>query len=154
MAKKKAKKAPGKRDEQARHMRMISVVPLERPGVIEFAAWDMVRWLGVWRKPFNVKTEIPHLVFLDCPTLRQMTWRLLVLEGQAPLPSDVDEEWSTLGLQVWQTKRSFATLWISNNCFSKTDEPKRGLLVATEVEARGIHEPDVLAPEPEEMYIP
>lgn len=139
--------------DQSKHMRLISVVPLERPGVIEFAAWEKVRWLGVWRKPFNVKTEIPHLVFLDCPTMRQMTWRLLVLEGQAPLPSDENEDWSELGF-LWHTRRSFATLWISNNCFPKKEEPKRGLLVATRVEPKGIHEPDVLAPEPEESYIP
>lgn len=146
--------AKKKEDDPAQHMRFVSVVPLERPGVIEFAAWEKARWIGIWLKPFNVKTEIPHLVFLDCPTARQITFRFLVLEGQAPLPSDPDEDWTLMTIPVWQTRRSFATLWLSSNCFSKAEQPKRGLLEARAVEKRGIHEPDILAPEAEESYIP
>jgi hypothetical protein len=100
---------PKKEDDLLKHTRFISVVPLERPGVIEFGAWEKAKWLGVWLKPFNVKTTMPHLVFLDCPTTRQIIFRLLILEGQAPLPVDPNEDWTPFGIPAWQTRRSFGT---------------------------------------------
>jgi len=143
-----------KKFEQAQHMRFVSVVPLERPGVIEFPAWEKTRWLGIWLKPFNVKTTIPHLIFLDCPSARQVTWRLLILEGQAEFPADPTEDWSYLGLDAWSTRRSFATLWMSQHCQAKASELKRGMLVAREVTAAPITEPPLLAPEEQEAYLP
>lgn len=140
--------------DPAQHMRMISVVPLERPGVMEFSAWELARWLGIWMKPFNQKMEIPHLAFLDCPTARQITFRFLVLHGQAELPWEEKEEWSYLGLQVWPTRRSFGTLWLSNSCFSKKEEPDRGRLKARVVEKEALGEPDVKMEEEQELFIP
>jgi hypothetical protein len=133
--------------DPASHSRFITVCPLERPGVIEFGAWENTVWLSIWMKPYNQKSEIAHLIFLDCPTARQITYRLLFLEGQAQLPIDAEEDWSILGVNAWSTRRSFGTLWISKNCFAKSLEPKRGRLVATTIETKPIVEPVLQAPE-------
>lgn len=137
-------------------MSFIHVVPLERPGVIEFPAWELAKWVGIWQKPWNERTTIPHLVFLNCPSGRQVTFRMLILEGQAQMPIDPkgEEEWSLLGLPVWSTKRSFASLWMSNNCYAKSKDLKRGSLVATEVKPVAKRKPDILPPEEEDYYTP
>ncbi len=142
------------KDDPTLHTRFISVVPLEKPGVLEFTAWEKATWMGIWMKPFNVKSEIAHLIFCDCPTARQITFRFLFLEGQAQLPVDPDEEWSAIGLPTWPTRRSFGTLWLSKNCFSKTEEPKRGRLPARQVETNPITEPPIEAPEEFDASIP
>jgi len=134
-------------------MKFVSVVPLERPGVIEFPAWELARWLYIWQKPWNNRTTIPHLVFLDCPAARQVTWRMLLLEGQAQLPLEEAEAWSPLSLG-WQTRRSFATLWCSSHCHAKSADLKRGSIVAREVEPKAIVKPDVTLPAEEEVYAP
>lgn len=146
--------ATAKKGDPAHHMRLISVVPLERAGVIEFSAWELTRWLGIWMKPFNQKMEIPHLAFLDCPTARQITFRLLVLEGQAELPYEEKEQWSFLDLGTWPTRRSFGTLWLSKGCSSKKEEPDRGRLEAREVKKEALGEPDVKMQEEVAAYIP
>lgn len=143
-----------KKGDDALHMKYVSVVPMETAGVIEFRAWELAKWLGVWMKPFNQKTSIPHLVFLDSPSQRQITFRMLILEGQAEMPMDESEDWSPLGLEVWPTRRSFGTLWMSTHCYAKTAELRRGRLVAREVEAEAVSEPEIKAPEEEAAYIP
>ena len=142
------------KDDPSLHTRFISVCPLEKAGVIEFAAWENAKWLGIWMKPFNQKSEIAHLVFLDCPSARQVTFRFLFLEGQAPIPIDPDEDWSELGFQPWSTRRSFGTLWLSMNCFSKSTDLKRGRLPATTVKPMVITEPPISAPEELTASIP
>lgn len=145
--------AKTKKDDSA-GMKFISVVPLEKPGVIEFPAWENAKWLHVWQKPWNERTTIPHLVFYDCPSARQITYRMLILQGQAQMPIDAGgEEWSPLGLG-WETRRSFGTLWMSNYCYSKAAELQRGSLVAIEVEPKARFKPDVGAPLEEEAYVP
>jgi len=148
-------KTKTKKTEAPLGMRFVHVVPLERPGVIEFPAWELAKWLGLWMKPWNERTTIPHLVFLNCPSGRQITFRMLILEGQAQMPIDPGgEEWAWLGLPIWRTKRSFAGLWMSNYCQSKASELKRGSLVATEVEAKAKKTPNMLPPQEEELYAP
>jgi hypothetical protein len=148
-----AKKVVKKKDPGG--MRFIHVVPLEKDGVIEFKAWEGARWLGIWKKPWNDRTTIPHLAFLDCPSGRQTTWRLLILEGQAQMPIDEKgEEWSYLGLQIWETRRSFGSLWMSTYCQSKSSEMKRGSLPARLVLPKALGKPAIEVPEEEELLAP
>jgi hypothetical protein len=141
------------KDELKQHMRFISVVPIERPGVIEFQAWKKAQWLYVWMKPWNERQEIPHLAFLDCPTLDQVTYRMLALEGQAQIPIDEEEEWVPMSIG-WPTRRSFCTLWMSQHCYNRTKELRRGRAQARVVKAAPLHKPDLSMPEEEEAYIP
>ena len=144
-----------KRDDDGK-MKFVSVVPLEKPGVIEFSAWTLAKWIGIWMKPWNERTFIPHLAFLDCPDARQVTWRMLILEGQAQMPIDENEIWSPMGVQVWSTRRSFGTLWMSNHCHARANEVelKRGDLPALTVEAKAIKTPDLQMAEEPEAYTP
>lgn len=135
-------------------MKLIHVVPLETPGVVEFRAWEKAQWLWVWPKPFNGKTDIPHLVFLDCPGGRQVTWRMLFLEGQAELPIDENEDWAPLSGLGFRTRRSFGTLWMSQHCYAKANELKRGSLKARTVETKPVHEPEIKLEEEAEAYLP
>ena len=130
-----------------------SVVPLEKSGVIEFQAWERTQWLGIWQKPWNERTTIPHLVFYDCPTEKQVTWRFLILEGQSQMPIDEKEQWKWLGIDIWKTKRSFAGLWISQSCYAKKAELDRGKLVAREVEKKVTNPSPIAAPEVEEAFV-
>ena len=132
----------------------VSVVPLEKSGVIEFQAWVKTAWLGIWQKPWNERTTIPHLVFFDCPTEKQVTWRFLILDGQAQMPIDPEEEWRPLGLPVWQTRRSFSSIWISNACYSKKVDLPRGKLVARDVEKKVMAKPSIAAPEEDVAFAP
>ncbi len=139
----------------AEGMKFIHVVPLEKDGVIEFKAWEGAKWLGIWQKPWNERTTIPHLAFLDCPSGRQVTWRLLILQGQAQMPIDTaGEEWAYLGLQVWETRRSFATLWMSTYCHTKASELQRGSLAARLVLPKALGKPPIGIPEEEELMAP
>lgn len=115
--------------EKGDGMHFISVVPLER-GIVEFEAWENARWLGIWQRPYNIKTTRPYLIFENYPAGRQIIYRFLILEGLAALPTD--EKFSPLQF-VWQTRKSFASLWISTSCQGKRREPDRGATVAKEV---------------------
>jgi hypothetical protein len=57
---------------------------------------------------------------------------MLVLEGQAAIP--LDEKW--LPLSLWfNTRKSFATIWMNAAARKKTGEPERGEAKAKEVVA-------------------
>jgi len=112
-------------------MHFVRVIPLTQEGVVEFSAWEKAKWIGIWERPYNVKSTKPHLIFEDCPGARQITYRMLILHGQAQLP--MDEKWMPIPVW-WQTRKSFGTLWLNASAQKKTAEPERGKTPATMVE--------------------
>ena len=91
-------------------------------GVIEFDAWEKAKFVGIEQRDWNGKITKPYLIYVDCPGAEQLTFRLLVLEGQAQIPSD--EEWLPMPL-VFKTPRSFGTLFVSGSSHSKKKAPDR-----------------------------
>jgi len=112
-------------------VKCLKMIKLDGSGVIEYRAWSNMRFVNVWERSRTPTKSDPYMVFLDCPTARQITYRLFICEGHTMPPED--EKW-TLMTFVWSTKRSFATLWMSTSCYKRTDQPKRGVTPARLVE--------------------
>ena len=93
-----------------KHTHYTRKIELPRKGVVEFRAYEKATFMGVWDKDYNGKSTTPHLILGDCPTKKQLTYRFLVLEGEAPLP--LNERYVSMGF-VWGTKNSFGTLHMS-----------------------------------------
>lgn len=93
-----------------KHTNFVRAIDLPQKGEIEFKAWEKAKFINVEVKDFNGKSTTPILVLEDCPSRKQLTYRFLVLEGEAPLP--IGERWIAMSF-TWRTKRSFGTLFMS-----------------------------------------
>lgn len=119
------------------HTNFTRAVELPEAGVVEFEAWEKAKFVGVAPLYYNGKATAPHLIFEDCPTLQQVTYRFLVLQGEAAVP--LEERWVVMGY-TWPTRKSFGTLFISPTPTprDKPTEPRK-----TTMERGGPHEVEV-----------
>lgn len=113
-------KAPG-----SRFVRAVKLPPV---GVFEFKAWEKAQFVGIEQRDYNGRVTHPYLIYYDCPGGSQITYRMMVLEGQCQIPDD--EEWAAMGIGAFKTVRSFGTLCVSISSSKRKKEPVRGGLKA------------------------
>lgn len=116
---------------KAKELRFTRCVRLPQSGPFEFRAWEKASFMGIEQREYNGKVTHPHLVFADQPAGPQITYRMLVVEGQAQIP--IDEDWVPMAT-VFKTPRGFGSLWISTSSSRRKKEPDRGKSKAKEVE--------------------
>lgn len=108
----------------------VRAVKLPVEGVFEFKAWNRAQFLGIEQREYNGKLTNPHLVYTDCPAATQTIYRMRVISGQSQIPTD--ESWHPLA-EVFKTKLSFGTLWITAaNRKKKQNETENTEAVAVE----------------------
>ena len=113
-------------------IRFVRAIELAGPGVIEVEAWEKAQFMGIQQRDYNGRLKKPYLIYTDCPQGHQITYRLLLVEGQAQIPDD--EDWLAMG-QCFPTPRSFGTLYISDSSSRKVKVPKRGKTEAKDAKA-------------------
>lgn len=113
-------------------IRFIRALLLPGPGIIEFKAWEKAQFMGIEQRDYNGRVKKPHLIYTDCPEGPQITYRMLLIEGQAQVPDD--EDWLAMG-QCFPTPRSFGTLYICDSSSRKKKVPDRGKTEAKDAKA-------------------
>jgi len=104
-----------------KHTNFVRKIELPRSGNVEFKAWEKAKFIAVWMKDLNGRATTPHLILEDCPTRKQLTYRFLVVEGEAPLP--LEERWVAMGM-AWSTRHSFGTIFMSADV-DRSKKPKK-----------------------------
>ena len=120
-----------RRSMKTKEMRFSRCVKLPEKGPFEFQAWEKAAFMGIEQRDHNGKVTRPHLVFSDCPAGKQITYRMLVLQGQSQVP--MDEDWVPMAL-VFKTPKGFGSLWLSTSSSRRKKVPDRGEEKGTVVE--------------------
>ena len=103
------------------HTNYIRSIRVPDKGTFEFQAYEKATFIGVWQKDWNGRSTKPHLIIGDCPTKKQLTYRFLVTQGEAPMP--IGERWVSMGF-VWGNRNSFGTLHMSADVNRKAPPKK------------------------------